>query len=525
MRRSDRWLGILALVVLGACGEARDTRAASSPPEEDGLEPMVPTPRSRDAGMRSADVALADTGLAPPADARLTTTDGAMAPDAVPLSTADGSTTVSRPRWLYTLAYHAEGDPRYLPDGDYQELFRRLSVDFEVETTKARPTPAGLRDVSVLFIASPNDKAVGNGPPPGHVSADDARAILDFVRAGGGLVLLHNQDAGDHNVEIDDLNQLMMPVGLRFTRVLVPFKGLTFGAQLPLVGGQRWAFYAGCGLERFAAPGVTTSLFVENDLTQRPLRPKDTDVRSGMLAANLLGEGRVVVATDSGWATGWAFDETGVGVSATAPLIKGQDNWEIFHRLARWAAKLDAAPASPATGRPLFNGRDLSGWTGDPALWKVVDGQLAGTSAGLPHHSHLITTRPFRDFELRFRARLDEGNSGVHIRSSIEDPARHTMSGYHVDIAPKQWGRLYEIGGRNHIGTYRNVDTVASLGAWANYVVRAQGSEIVVTVNGTETTRYTETDSRGAREGYIGLQLHEGRTMKVQFSDVFIREL
>ena len=29
---------------------------------------------------------------------------------------------------------------------------------------------------------------------------------------------------------------------------------------------------------------------------------------------------------------------------------------------------------------PLFNGRDLTGWDGEPGLWKVEDGVIVGTS-------------------------------------------------------------------------------------------------------------------------------------------------
>lgn len=30
----------------------------------------------------------------------------------------------------------------------------------------------------------------------------------------------------------------------------------------------------------------------------------------------------------------------------------------------------------------LFNGKDLSGWDGDPKLWKVEDGIVIGTCSG-----------------------------------------------------------------------------------------------------------------------------------------------
>ena len=78
---------------------------------------------------------------------------------------------------------------------------------------------------------------------------------------------------------------------------------------------------------------------VTNDLSQKPIQgPRD---QAGVLmAAAEPGAGRVVVVTDSGWICDWAFNGEGVGGVA----IKQQDNWEIFHRLARWVAHLEQAP-------------------------------------------------------------------------------------------------------------------------------------------------------------------------------------
>ena len=59
-------------------------------------------------------------------------------------------------------------------------------------------------------------------------------------------------------------------------------------------------------------------------------------IRPGaLLAIAEPGRGRVIVVTDAGWLADFAFNETGVGGVA----LKGQDNWEIFRRLARWAAQ------------------------------------------------------------------------------------------------------------------------------------------------------------------------------------------
>ena len=40
------------------------------------------------------------------------------------------------------------------------------------------------------------------------------------------------------------------------------------------------------------------------------------------------------------------------------------------------------AQVAPDGFRPLFNGKDLTGWDGNPALWSVEDGCITGKTAG-----------------------------------------------------------------------------------------------------------------------------------------------
>jgi len=56
---------------------------------------------------------------------------------------------------------------------------------------------------------------------------------------------------------------------------------------------------------------------------------------------------------------------------------------------------------------PLFNGKDLSGWDGEPGLWAVEDGVIVGTSeVGKPKtNSFLIWNGKVKDFEVRGRSR------------------------------------------------------------------------------------------------------------------------
>ena len=95
---------------------------------------------------------------------------------------------------------------------------------------------------------------------------------------------------------------------------------------------------------------------------------------------------------------------------------------------AAFAALLLGAPAvSPARVTPLFNGKDLSGWTADvpardtdtaaPASFVVRDGMLV--SLGTPP-GHLLTDASYRDYRLEVEYRFPGkgGNCGVLVHAS-----------------------------------------------------------------------------------------------------------
>src|SRR5437867_12908949 len=123
----------------------------------------------------------------------------------------------AKPVLLYSRYYNAEGENRYLPDGTYKEVLKNLRDDFEVRVSAKPPTPETLAGVKLLLIANPNDKPVGNHPPPPHVSAADIKTLTGFVEQGGGLIIMGNQE--NHNLEIDDVNKLLARFGIQFTNL------------------------------------------------------------------------------------------------------------------------------------------------------------------------------------------------------------------------------------------------------------------------------------------------------------------
>ncbi|MDA0812353.1 MAG: DUF1080 domain-containing protein [Verrucomicrobia bacterium] len=110
----------------------------------------------------------------------------------------------------------------------------------------------------------------------------------------------------------------------------------------------------------------------------------------------------------------------------------------------------------PAQELPLFNGKNLTGWEGDPKVWRVEDGAIVGGSlAGNPQNEFLAFKERVGDFILKFDYKLTgtEGfiNGGVQFRSErIKDPA-HEMRGYQADIGAGYSGALYDESRRNRM--------------------------------------------------------------------------
>src|SRR5437870_2590440 len=237
----------------------------------------------------------------------------------------------AKPVLLYSRYFNAEGESRYLPEGNYKDVLGRLAGDFEVRADDQPLTRQNLADVKLVLIANPSDKAVEGHPPPHHVSPADIETLTAFVRRGGGLILMENQE--NHNLELDDSNKLLARFGIQATNLYTDAKQLVLPKQTPIIGGLRWGYYTGNLLLLDEAHPAKPRPIVTNDLNQKPLKgPRDQP--GVLMAAAELGRGRILVATDSGWIADWAFSGEGVGGVG----IKEQDNWEIFHRLTRWAA-------------------------------------------------------------------------------------------------------------------------------------------------------------------------------------------
>lgn len=201
-----------------------------------------------------------------------------------------------------------------------------------------------------------------------------------------------------------------------------------------------------------------------------------------------------------------------------------------------------ALPCSAADWQPLFNGRDLNGWSGDPRLWKVENGVIVGETdkdgKAIKANTFLIREdiQP-EDFDIEFSARVTGNNSGLQYRSKRPDPKGWVLKGYQCDLHPaKEYlGMLYEEGGR---GISCKRGQVVELGdkpketgkleikdvkleEWNTFRVEVRGNVLKHFVNGVLAAEIHDVHpEKRAMSGFLGFQLHAGPPMKAEFKDV-----
>jgi hypothetical protein len=177
-------------------------------------------------------------------------------------------------------------------------------------------------------------------------------------------------------------------------------------------------------------------------------------------------------------------------------------------------AAVAADPAAEALPR-IFNGTDFTGWKlpAEPH-WSVKDGVIVGENGPDKKGSMLYTERSYGDVafegDVRFSGEID---SGVMMRK----PEVQVQIGVSRSLKRDMTCSFYT-------GTYpeaaraAGVEKLLKAGDWNRIRIEARGDTFTVWLNGTQVSRFT--DAKYAAPGPIGLQIHAGLTMKVEFRDL-----
>ena len=246
--------------------------------------------------------------------------------------------------------------------------------------------------------------------------------------------------------------------------------------------------------------------------------------------------------------------------TACLPLFTQQSTAQ--QSTARYTPKQSDRPEAitgdEAGFRPLLNGKNLDGWEGDPTYWRFEDGNLVGeiTPATLLKSNTFIIWRGGapRDFELKVDYRMTSGgNSGINYRSvvvpdTVTPANKFAMRGYQADIDGKNvyTGQNYEEKGRlflatrgqvTHVTGGRKPTVLAALGDpkelasyitadWNSYHLIIRNNTLIHILNGHTMCVVIDDDNAGRMmEGLIGVQVHVGPPMKVQYRNFRLKEL
>lgn len=136
----------------------------------------------------------------------------------------------------------------------------------------------------------------------------------------------------------------------------------------------------------------------------------------------------------------------------------------------------------------LFNGKNLDGWTGNKAGYRVENGAIVVHLGEDSNVGNLYTEKEFGNFVLRFQFKLTPGaNNGIGIRAPLEGDAAYVgmeiqvldnTANEYKDLHPYQYhGRVYGV-----IPAKRGY--LKPVGQWNEEEIRADGTKIEVTLNG-----------------------------------------
>lgn len=220
----------------------------------------------------------------------------------------------------------------------------------------------------------------------------------------------------------------------------------------------------------------------------------------------------------------------------------------------------------------IFDGKTLTNWEGDSNYWHVENGCLVGivTPETLLKSNTFITWQGGQpeDFELKLEYKITEsGNSGINYRSTLIDTIPYALRGYQADIDGKNryTGQNYEEKKRttlayrgekvninsqdnpNEEGSLRaNVkkncwqsrEIISSLGEsdtlkakikredWNVVHLVVDGNRLKHYVNGILISDVTDNDVINRKlKGYLGVQVHVGPPMKVEYRNIKLKEL
>ena len=174
-------------------------------------------------------------------------------------------------------------------------------------------------------------------------------------------------------------------------------------------------------------------------------------------------------------------------------------------------------PAAPRAGDKFFNGKDLTGWSGNDGFWSIKDGAIIGHSdQNVAKNEFIWSDVEVRDFYLVLDVKLTPGNRNAGIQFRSRPMNKYGLAlGYQADVGAGVWGKLYHEHGRGKLDWNNNAAGAVKHGDWNRYEILAMGHRIWTALNGKLCVAID--DSRGELTGRIAFQIHSGPPQTVSY--------
>lgn len=220
----------------------------------------------------------------------------------------------------------------------------------------------------------------------------------------------------------------------------------------------------------------------------------------------------------------------------------------------------------------IFDGKTLKGWDGDPTYWRVENGNLVGeiTPTTLLKTNNFIIWRGGEPGDFEFTGEFNitaEGNSGINYRSDQLTDVPFALRGYQADIDGKNrytgqnyeerkrttlayrgqkttipaytgdatpeavranvknnaWGALTVTGS---LGNSDSLKTKIKSEDWNRFRLVIKGNHLQHYINDVLMSDVTDEDTvNGKAKGLLGVQVHVGPPMKVQYRNLMLKQL
>jgi hypothetical protein len=168
---------------------------------------------------------------------------------------------------------------------------------------------------------------------------------------------------------------------------------------------------------------------------------------------------------------------------------------------------------------PIFNGKDLSGWKAPEPnpWWRVENGVLVGENDEKLKGNTMYTTKTYQDViiegDFRYNGEIDSG-------FMLRKPEMQVQIGVSRSLKKDMTGSIYKGG---YPGKAEGVEKLLKVGDWNTMRIQAVGPKYTVWLNGQQVLAYE--DATSPNPGPIGLQIHGGLKMKIEFRNLRAKAL